>query len=483
MILNRDNLKKIPAAPGWIIPDSSLFELPEKVLQFGTGVLLRGLPDYFIDKANREGIFKGRIVVVKSTGKGDSSSFDRQDNLYTLCIRGIEKEKQVEENIVCSAISRVLTATGHWEEILHCAHNPELRVIISNTTEAGIQWVDEDIHLSPTDSFPGKLLSFLYERYQAFNEAADSGMVIIPTELIPGNGEILKAIVIKLAQANKLEAAFLDWLRENNHFCNSLVDRIVPGRPDGAAAAALEAQGGYSDELITVAEPYRLWAIEGDETVASLLTFRQADEGVVIVRDIGLYRELKLRLLNGTHTLSSGIAVLAGIETVKEAMANKPLADYIGRLMEDEIAPAIPYPVEKSKAETFARSVLDRFRNGHIRHLWISITQQYSMKMKMRVVPVLLRYYQLFNKPPEKIAFGFAAYLLFEKSVKTEDGQAAYFQELWQQKDGAELVSEVLKNKELWDADLTALPGFEAAVARNLESISKRGILAMLSGK
>src|SRR5690242_963719 len=193
MILNKDNLKKIPAAAGWIMPDSSLFELPEKVLQFGTGVLLRGLPDYFIDKANRDGIFNGRIVVVKSTGKGDGSAFDRQDNLYTLCIRGIGNGKQVEENIVCSAISRVLTATGHWKEILQCARNPELRVIISNTTEAGIQWVDEDIHLLPPASFPGKLLSFLYERYQAFNGAADSGMVIVPTELIPGNGELLKA--------------------------------------------------------------------------------------------------------------------------------------------------------------------------------------------------------------------------------------------------------------------------------------------------
>src|SRR5690242_13918690 len=140
-------------------------------------------------------------------------------------------------------------------------------------------------------------------------------MVIVPTELIPGNGELLKATVIKLAQANKLGSAFLDRFRDQNHFSNSLLDRTVPGRPNEATAAALEARGGYSDELITVAEPYRLWAIEGDETVASLLTFSEADEGVVIVPDIGLYRELKRRLLNGTHTLSSGIAVLAGIET------------------------------------------------------------------------------------------------------------------------------------------------------------------------
>src|SRR5215469_6382006 len=167
MNLSKENLGAIKNA-GIVMPAERTFSLPEKVLQFGTGVLLRGLPDYFIDKANRQGLFNGRIVVVKSTDSGDAGAFDRQDSLYTLCVRGIEDGHKVEENIICSAISRVLSARDQWQEILQLAHSPEMQIVISNTTEVGIQLVDDDIRHRPPVSYPGKLLAFLYERYQAF---------------------------------------------------------------------------------------------------------------------------------------------------------------------------------------------------------------------------------------------------------------------------------------------------------------------------
>src|SRR5438309_8834783 len=190
MILSHYTLKNINNDKV-IVPEEAIFELAEKVLQFGTGVLLRGLPDYFIDKANRLGIFNGRIVVVKSTAQGDSSAFEKQDGLYTLCVRGIEDGKKIEENIINASISRVLSAQSEWEQILQCAHNPNLQIIISNTTEMGIQLVKDAIHHHPPVSFPGKLLAFLYERFKAFNGSEHSGLVIVPTELIPDNGEEL----------------------------------------------------------------------------------------------------------------------------------------------------------------------------------------------------------------------------------------------------------------------------------------------------
>jgi len=228
MILSRYTLKNI-SSEVTEIPAEAMFELPERVLQFGTGVLLRGLPDYFINKANQQGVFNGRIVVVKSTSKGDSSAFEKQDSLYTLCVRGLQNGEKIEENIINSSISRVLCANEEWEQILECAHNQSMKVIISNTTEVGIQLVNDDIRRHPPVSFPGKLLSFLYERYHAFNGSKQSGMVIIPTELIPDNGKVLESIVLELAHLNGLEDAFIEWLECCNHFCNSLVDRIVPG--------------------------------------------------------------------------------------------------------------------------------------------------------------------------------------------------------------------------------------------------------------
>src|SRR3954469_180278 len=239
MQLNKENIKHITSS-NVIKPPEHVFELPDKVLQFGTGVLLRGLCDYFIDKANRQGVFNGRVVVVKSTDGGDASEFDKQDNLYTLCVRGIVDGKNVEENIISSAISRVLSAKQQWKEILKYAHNRHLQIIISNTTEVGLQLVKESIHQIPPSSFPAKLLAFLYERYKAFVGDAEAGMIIIPTELITDNGKKLFHIVEELARFNHLDEDFIHWLKEHNLFCNSLVDRIVPGKPDAGTLQQLQ---------------------------------------------------------------------------------------------------------------------------------------------------------------------------------------------------------------------------------------------------
>jgi tagaturonate reductase len=317
MQLSKQQLKNITAKPGLTIPDEKILALPEKVLQFGTGVLLRGLPDYFIDKANRNQVFNGRVVIVKSTAAGGTDAFAQQDGLYTVCIRGIENGKPVNESIINSSISRVLAASNDWAAILQCAHNPDMQIIISNTTEVGIVLSDDNIHDTPPSSFPGKLLAFLYERYKAFKGSAESGMVIIPTELITNNGEKLKSIVLQLADKNNLDDQFISWLKTSNHFCNSLVDRIVPGKLSAADTKATEESLGYTDELMIMAEPFRLWAIEsGDDKVKQILSFSLTDTGVVITPDIEKFRELKLRLLNGTHTFTCGLAFLAGFEMV-----------------------------------------------------------------------------------------------------------------------------------------------------------------------
>ena len=153
MQLSQRAIKKIPPQAGLVIPGERLFSLPEKVLQFGTGVLLRGLPDYFIDKANRQGEFNGRIVVVKSTSQGSADAFDKQDGLYTLYVKGIDNGKMTEEAIINSSISRVLSAKEQWSSILECARNPEMKIIISNTTEVGIVLTDDDVSLTPPPAF------------------------------------------------------------------------------------------------------------------------------------------------------------------------------------------------------------------------------------------------------------------------------------------------------------------------------------------
>jgi tagaturonate reductase len=494
MILSRYNLNKIDVE-GLVLPREDIFELPEKVLQFGTGVLLRGLTDYFIDKANREGLFNGRVVVVKSTDEGSTADFDRQDGLYTLYLKGIEDGKEINEQIICSSISRVLSANNDWESVLKTASNPNLKVIVSNTTEIGIQLVQDNISKHPPVSFPGKLLAILYERYKAFGGSDKSGLVIVPTELIVDNGKKLEAIVLELAHLNQLEPAFMDWLENCNHFCNSLVDRIVPGKPDRAVNAELEKAGGYKDNLRTVAEVYCLWAIEGDEEVKSVLSFAGAHSGVVITPDIEIFRELKLRLLNGTHTLTCAIAFLAGFKTVKDAMNNLAFSQFISHLMLNEIAPVIPYLIDTETSTHFIHQVLDRFRNPNIEHQWISISAQYSSKLKSRVLPLLLNHYKLSNEVPEGFAFGFAAFIRF-MMITNDDGKftgqangegytvtdsnAEVFCKAWKKTDIKTVAENVLRNNYLWQTDINQLPGFKDAVIKNLETIMDIGALQVL---
>ncbi|MEP6616244.1 MAG: tagaturonate reductase [Ginsengibacter sp.] len=496
MKLSRDTIPLVSPLHAKI-PGENIFDFPERVLQFGTGVLLRGLPGFLIDQANRKGIFKGRIVAVKSTMQGTVEPFVKQDGLYTVCIRGPEKGKMVEENIISASISRALSANEQWPEVLECAHNPLLRIIISNTTETGIEMITENFIDLPPVSFPGKLMSFLYERFKIFGKRNEGDVLVIPTELITDNGEKLRTIVFQLATDNNLPATFTGWLEDHVHFCSSLVDRIVPGKPEQNEMHAFEKQLGYSDELLTVAEPYHLWVIEGDEQVRKILSFAEVDSNVIITANIGRYRELKLRLLNGSHTMSCGLAFLSGFDSVYHAMKEKWFYAFVRGLMLSEIATSIPFDLNDEEIHDFAYQVLERFTNPFIRHLWLNISMNYTSKLKIRNVPVLLKYYEKHKSVPGYMALGFAAYILFMRPVMQEndkffgqngdekylinDPHAAYYFHLWKNRKDHEVVTEVLGNRDLWEEDLLMLPGFSVAVIELLTLMKQNGIPSVMS--
>lgn len=478
------------------LPTPDSFALPERVLQFGTGVLLRGLPDYYIDKANKQGIFNGRILVVKSTAAGGADAFDKQDGVYTLCIKGIAKGQEVQEYIVNNAISRVVPATNAWSEILEAAQSPDMQIVISNTTEAGIVPSNDAISDQPPASFPAKLLTFLYARYRHFQGDLDKGMVILPTELIADNGTKLKEIIFDLAKHNKLDEDFMYWLAAANDFCNTLVDRIVPGRLPREEQQRTETLLGYRDELMIMAEPFSLWAIESSSLrVRQALSFAAADTGIQIVPTIEKFKEIKLRLLNGTHTLSCGVALGCGFLTVKQAMANPAFNRYITGLMQDEIGPAIlDEQISTTDASSFAASVIDRFSNPFLDHRWESIALNYTAKMRMRNVPLLAKWYAKQDAVPQHIAFGFASYLKLMNTKKVEKGYAttvageeiilqdeyaALLNNYW--KDSRTLVSAVLTDAELWGEDLTRYAGLANAVVASLAIIQGEGMEAALA--
>jgi tagaturonate reductase len=498
MILSTQTLPAVKKIEGLDIPAGYLFSLPEKVLQFGTGVLLRGLPDYFIDKANKQGVFSGRIVMVKSTSQGDTGFFTDQNNLYTQCIRGFENGKRTDEVVINASVSRVLTAAEQWKDILACAANPQLQVVVSNTTEVGIVlYPNDDVYATPPVSFPGKLLAFLLERYTVFNGSMESGLVIIPTELVPENATKLKGIITELAGQNHLEKAFIEWIAAANDFCNSLVDRIVPGKLPGEEKAATESRLGYKDDLMIMSEVYRLWAIETSrERTKNILSFSKTDKGVVIAGNIEKFRELKLRVLNGSHTFSCALALQMGFSTVRQAMEDALFRHFISSLMLDEIVPAIVSDrLTEEEGRRFSAEVLDRYKNPFIEHPWQGIALQYTSKMKLRNVPVLQQYYKKKGVVPRYMAFGFAAYGLFMKSQKKEasftshaggreyvinDDKAVDLYHLWHSGNTNNFVEKLLADTNLWGSNLDELPGFRAAVVADMEAIREQGVVATL---
>jgi tagaturonate reductase len=303
----------------------------------------------------------------------------------------------------------------------------------------------------------------------------------VPTELIPDNGTKLKEICLDLAKYNHLDVHFIKWLHTANDFCNSLVDRIVSGNEKAHTNGEVNSKV-IGDALAIVSEPYSLWAIEtSSDRTKQILSFSKADENIVLAENIERYRELKLRLLNGAHTFSCGLAILSGFRTVKEAMENKFFESFLSNLMHDEISKAIlSKDIKEADAKEFTDKVLDRFRNPFIDHLWVSITKQYTSKMLMRNIPSLLAYYQRLNRVPEHMAIGFCSYILFMHSEELEigkysgkingeytlihDAKASILNEKWAKSNLKETVKEILSDSDLWHADLTQLPGFEKTV-------------------
>lgn len=471
----------------------------ESILQFGTGRFLRAFADCLIDEARKSGRYDGRIVMVASTPSGRAELLNNQKGRYTLWTRGHKQDELIDEFHSITSVSRVLSASQHWNEVLALAKSPHLETILSNTTEIGLSLQDNDLQSSP-QSFPGRLCALLYTRAEFFDYADLSHVTVLPCELIDNNGDLLRNLVMEQAQRWSLGTRFTDWVRHSILFCNTLVDRIVPGLPGRTELEAAYSRLGYKDELLTVCEPYRLWAIQGDETLHEKLGFSKGADGVVIAPEISPYRTRKIRLLNGGHTLSVPVGLLAGCETVLDSMNHPAVSKFIESLLRDEIGPVLP--VDPATVPPYIDEVLQRWQNPYMHHRLIDITLQTTTKLRHRVVPTLINYYETYptGPAPRHIALGFAAWLRFMRGISESDGtiysrfqgklhpihddHAKQFHDWWPAEDRLipNFVQEVLSSQSLWGISLNNLPGFTGAVQTSLQKILDRGIEAALIG-
>jgi tagaturonate reductase len=480
------------------LPRADVLDLPERAMQFGTGALLRGLVDFFIDAANARGQFGGRIVMVGSTGSGRDRRLNEQDGLYTLVEQGLVDGAARRDCRVIASVSRALAATSEWDVVLRAAESPALDLIFSNTTEVGIV-LDEADAAAGADSgaervlprsFPAKLARVLLHRARHFQYDPARAPVVIPCELIEDNGDRLREIVTTLAERWKLEPELMSWLGRVA-FCNTLVDRIVPGAPGPEQARELDEMLGYDDAMLTVCEPYRLLAIQGDAVLRTRLAFADADPGIIVAEDIAPYRERKVRLLNGAHTSFVSLALLAGCTTVREAVEHPVIGAFLRTVLFDEIVPSVSVP----GAVKFAEEVVTRFANPYLHHALWDITLQGTAKLRVRLVPTIVAYASRTGQAPRALALGFAGFLAFQRGELHEkrltsggtvppDAAGEAVRARWRSAQDADLpsfVRQVCQATELWGADLAAVPGFVDTVSEHLIRIRRDGAVAAMS--
>ena len=472
---------------------------PVKVLQFGEGNFLRGFVDYMIDIANEKGVLNSNVNIVKPIDFGNLDRFKKQDNLYTLILRGRQNGEAIEQSRIISCVNDAIDPFVDYAAYEKQAQNDDLRFIVSNTTEAGIAFDEQDCFAStPPKTFPGKLTKLMYKRFAHYNGATDKGVVFMPCELIEKNGENLKRCMLAYAKLWNLGEDFQKWLEESCYYCNTLVDRIITGYPRDKAEEFWQ-KLGYEDDLLDTGEPFALWVIEctrGIDKIAAEFPLDKAGLPVVFTENLKPYRDRKVRILNGAHTCTVPAAFLAGQDIVRDCMHDEVIGSFMKQAIDDEIIPVLTLP-EKELRE-FADSVIERFDNPFIDHQLLSICLNSVSKWKARVMPTVQEFIEKNGKLPQHLVFSLAALIAFYHKGKELKGK-----ELIAERDGKayaivddievlqffaervnasidELAKDVLANKAFWGIDLTQYAGMLETVSGYLARIEKEGSYAVM---
>ncbi len=455
-----------------------------KIMQFGEGNFLRTFVDVYFDtlNKNRQGMYE--VNIVKPITFGTLERFEKQGNKYHVVLRGMKNGEQVENVYKVDSLSQVIDPFNDYACYAALATDADLKIIVSNTTEAGICFNGADA-MDGFDgiTYPAKLTKFLYDR---FNAGLD-GVYLLPVELIDNNADELKKCVEKYIELWKLPTAFKQWNEEKNFYCNTLVDRIVSGYPrDEKTKAHLETLIGEKDELMSIGEPFGLWAVENKGNVSEYIKEGVHNIEVVLTNDIGYYKKRKVRVLNGSHTNLVPAGLMLGAVTVYDCMADSKLSAFVEDTLKAEI---IPFVSDDIAATTvFADSVKDRFMNPFLNHQLISISLNSISKWRARVLPSFKDYYERYGEIPPCLTIGFSYLMALYSTLKKSggdyvaclpSGEVSFKDDLpyLQYFANGGSVVDFMANADVWGEDLTAYAGFAEAVFGNVEKIKNGQVL------
>jgi tagaturonate reductase len=476
-----------------VLKRSAPFALPIKILQFGQGNFMRGFFDWQIDLLNERTGLDAGVVIVRPRGGSSAPLLDVQDGLFTVLVRGLnEQGAPVKEYRKVECVQRELDPNTMYADYLALASTPELRFVVSNTTEAGIAVNDTDrFDDAPPSAFPAKLAQFLFKRFDTFEGRKDKGLVLLPCELIDQNGPALKKAVLHFARLWQLPEAFDAWIEQACTFCSTLVDRIVTGYPS-ADAEEIQQDLGYQDQFLVAAEYYYLFVIQGPAWVGEELKLAGAGLNVKLVDDITPYKKRKVGILNGGHTTLVPVALLAGLEAVGPAVDDEGTGRFLRAAILDEIIPALTNKDgDRKELEAYSDDVILRFRNPAIHHRLASIALNSWSKFAARVMPQLLRYIDInAGRMPRRLVLAMAATMVLYRggAIELADDKANldWFAQAWGKVGAgewsmAQLASGWLANRALWGRDLNEAPGLTYALTVALEQIGRQGVRELLA--
>ena len=436
----------------------------KKVLQYGEGNFLRSFVDLYFETLNREG-GEWAVEIVKPIPFGSLDAFARQENRYHVVLRGVKDGNAAETVYPVSVVEQAISPFDDFPAYEALAVDPELAVIVSNTTEAGICYHEGDSFDGFAEiTYPAKLTKFLYARFRA----GLPGVYLLPVELIGNNADELFRCVEKYIDLWQLPEAFREWNRTENFYCNTLVDRIVSGFPrDEALRERLWKLVGERDDLLSVAEPFGLWVIENKGKIADLLPAGHHNIDIILTDDIAYYKKRKVRVLNGSHTNLVAAGLLLGAETVYDCMTNETLYRFFRASLE-EIVPFVSS--DRSMTERFAADVEERFRNPYLNHQLTSIALNSISKWRARVLPTFRDFFAANGRIPEHLTVGFSCLMHLYRTKYAE------------LKDDAEVLSffasgkplkDFLSDRTVWGEDLTAYPQFLETVTAQTERLAR----------
>ncbi len=461
---------------------------PERVIQFGEGNFLRAFVDWIVWNMNKKAGFDSGVVVIQPIDKGMVDMLNDQDGLYHLNLQGLDGGKEVDSLDLIDVITRGLNPYTQYAEYQALAVNPEIRFVVSNTTEAGIAF-DPACKLTdePPTSYPGKLTQLLYKRYTHFKGDTSKGWIIFPCELIFHNGKELKRCIHQYIELWGLGDGFKKWFDEACGVYSTLVDRIVPGYPK-ETIGELCVRAGFEDKLMVKGEIFHLWVIEAPESVAREFPADKAGLNVLFVPSEEPYHDRKVTLLNGPHTVLSPVGYLSGLDTVRECMEDAAVGEYVKRVMYDELLPTLDLP--KAELEKFANDVCDRFRNPFVKHFVTSIMLNSFPKFKTRDLPGLKTYLARKGELPKGIVLGLAGIVTYYRGGKRGEDQIVpnddpaiveLLKQLWATGDVSKVAAGVLGAEKIWGEDLNKIDGLTPMLTSMLESIAARGMRATLA--